>query len=245
MTRFLVLIFGLVAYVGFLAAFAHLVMFVLNIGLPHTIDQGIEVSTTQAIINNVALWSLFVVQHSIMARRRFKDWLIRFIPQAMERSVFIFVTSALLLLIVVEWRPMPEVVWSVENPLLQAILTIIPLVGWSIALISTFMLDHADLFGLRQVTLHFLKREYTPSPVQENLLYGYMRHPTMVGFAIAFWFTPVMTQGHLLFAAITSVYILFGIRLEERDLLASRGVEYERYREQVSMITPHIRKRGS
>lgn len=238
MSRWLILLYGVVAYVVFLASLLYAVGFVGGFVVPKTLDSGPVTDTTKAILINLALLSLFAIQHSVMARPFFKRWWTRIIPPPAERSTYVLATSLILFLMFWQWRPLPDTVWSVTQPVISATLWAIFGFGWFIVLISTFLIDHFDLFGLRQVYLHFTGQAYTPISFQTPSLYRYVRHPLIVGFLIAFWATPEMTRGHLLFAAVVTAYILVALRLEERDLLAYHGETYSRYQRQVRMLMP-------
>lgn len=243
MGKTIVFIYGVVAYVIFLGTFAYMIGFVGNWFVPKSIDDGTEGSFGESLLINIGLLSLFAIQHSVMARQGFKKWWAQFVPQPVERSTYVLISSLLLLLLFWQWRPMPGVVWEVENSTGQLILEALFWVGWLIVLYSTFLIDHFDLFGLRQVSLYLHGKEYSPPRFKMPDLYQYVRHPIMMGFIIAFWATPVMTIGHLLFAVAMTAYILIGIRLEERDLISSYGEAYKEYRRRVSMMIPMPRKK--
>ena len=238
MTRSLALLFGVVCYVVFLLTFLYQIGFVVGIGVPKTIDNGAAASQFQAIAINVVLLGLFAIQHTIMARLAFKRWWKSIVPEPIERSVFVLLSSLLLLLMNWQWRPMPEIVWQFDSTFGRILLYAIAAAGWGLVLYATFLINHFDLFGLRQVWLYFNKLEYTTVKFKETVLYRWMRHPLMFGFIIAFWATPEMTQGHLLFAVLTTAYILIAIQIEERTLIAIHGDEYRRYQQRVSMIIP-------
>ena len=238
MTRSLALLFGVVCYVVFLVTFLYQIGFVAGVVVPKNIDDGAVVSQFQAIAINVVLLGLFAIQHTIMARLAFKRLWKLIVPEPIERSVFVLVSSLLLLLMNWQWKPMPEIVWQIDSNFGRILLYVIAAVGWGIVLYATFLINHFDLFGLRQVWLYFNKVEYTTVKFEETVLYRWMRHPLMFGFIIAFWATPFMTQGHLLFAVVTTAYILMAIQVEERTLIAIHGDEYRRYQRRVSMIIP-------
>jgi protein-S-isoprenylcysteine O-methyltransferase Ste14 len=238
MSRWLIVLYGAVSYVIFLASFLYAVGFVGGFVVPKTIHSGPETETMAAILINLALLSLFAVQHSVMARPFFKRWWTTVIPPAAERSTYVLLSSLILLLLFWQWRPLPAVVWNITQPVLTAILWALFGLGWLIVLLSTFLINHFDLFGLRQIYLHFIGQPYTAIPFQTPWLYRVVRHPIMVGFLIAFWATPIMTQGHLLFAAVVTAYVLVALQLEERDLLAYHGETYSAYRRQVRMLVP-------
>lgn len=238
MSRLLILLYGAVAYVIFLASLLYAVGFVGGFVVPKTIDSGPESGTMTAILIDLALLGLFAVQHSVMARPFFKRWWTRIIPPAAERSTYVLASSLLLFLLFWQWRPLPGVVWNVTQPALATILWALFGLGWLVVLVSTFLINHFDLFGLRQVYLHFTGQPYTPIPFTSPWLYRLVRHPIMVGFLIAFWATSTMTQGHLLFAAVVTAYVLVALQLEERDLLAYHGETYSAYQRQVRMLLP-------
>jgi len=238
MSRWIILLYGAVAYAIFLASFLYAIGFVGGFVVPKTIDSGPETATTTALLIDLALLSLFAIQHSVMARPFFKHWWTSVIPPAAERSTYVLLSSLILFLMFWQWRPLPDVVWSVTQPVLAAAVWAIFGLGWLIVLVSTFLINHFDLFGLRQVYLHFTGQAYTPIPFQTPWLYRIVRHPLMLGFVIAFWATPTMTQGHLLFAAVVTAYVLVALRFEERDLLAYYGETYSAYQRQAGMLVP-------
>jgi protein-S-isoprenylcysteine O-methyltransferase Ste14 len=242
MSRWSILLYGIFAYVVFLAAFLYAVGFVGAFLVPKTIDSGPETGMMQAILVDLVLLSLFAVQHSVMARPVFKRWWTRIIPPAAERSTYVLASSLLLFLLFWQWRPLPGLVWNITQPAMVALLWTLFGLGWLTVLVSTFLINHFDLFGLRQVYLHFAGRPYTPLPFRTPWLYRVVRHPIMAGFLIAFWATPTMTQGHLLFAAVVTAYVLVALQLEERDLLTYHGEEYSAYQRQVRMLFPIPRR---
>jgi protein-S-isoprenylcysteine O-methyltransferase Ste14 len=243
--RLAVLFYGVVCYLIFLLTFLYSVAFVGDFVVPKTIDSGMPASTPGALLVNALLLAVFAVQHSVMARPAFKHWWTRYIPAAVERSTYVLASSLALILLFWQWRPMPAVIWDVEHELGRALLWALFWLGWIIVLVSTFLINHFDLFGLRQVWLHWHSQEYTPVGFRALFLYRLVRHPIMLGFLIAFWATPHMSLGHLLFAVATTVYIFIALRLEERDLVNHLGGVYEDYRRQVSMIIPLPGKRGA
>lgn len=239
MGRILALVYGVVCYAVFFVTFLYAIAFVGNIMVPRAIDINPESATvTRAIIVNLILLSIFAIQHSVMARPSFKRMFTRFVPAAIERSTFVLLSSLALLLLFWQWRSIPSVVWDVQNTVGQYILWAVFALGWLMVLLSTFLINHFDLFGLRQVYLYAKSQEYTPLGFKEIFLYKIVRHPIMLGFIIAFWATPRMTYGHLLFAVVTTIYIMVAIQLEERNIAEAHGSDYEAYRSRVSMIVP-------
>jgi len=230
--------YGAIAYFIFLASFLYAIGFVGGFLVPKTIDSEPAGSTVMAILIDLGLLSLFAVQHSVMARPFFKRWWTTIIPPAAERSTYVLASSLLLFLLFWLWQSLPSVAWSATQPMLVIVLWTLFGLGWLVVLISTFLINHFDLFGLRQVYLQFIGQSYTPIPFQTPWLYRIVRHPIMVGFLIAFWATPTMSQGHLLFAAVVTAYVLVALRLEERDLLAYHGETYATYQRQVRMLVP-------
>lgn len=243
MQRFAFLLYGVVVYVLFLGTFLYAVGFVSNFGVPRSIDTGMTAPLATALPINAALLSLFAVQHSIMARRGFKRWWTRIIPEPIERSNFVLSTCIVLGLLFWQWRALPDVVWEVVHPAAWWALAALSGAGWLLVLAATFIIDHFDLFGLRQVWLHFRGRPYSQPRFKESLIYRLVRHPLLLGFLIAFWAAPRMTLGHLFFALITTGYMLVAIQLEERDLVASHGPAYVEYRRRVPMLIPSLASR--
>jgi methanethiol S-methyltransferase len=227
-----------VSYLIFFASFLYAIGFVEGFLVPKTIDSGASTSLTEALIVNLLLMSLFAIQHSVMARPQFKQVWTRLVPKSVERSTYVLFASLALALLCWQWRPMPTVVWNVENHNIAVALIGLSLVGWLIVLTSTFLINHFELFGLHQVANNLTGRPMPAPRFRTPLYYKFVRHPIYLGFVIAFWATPTMTLGHLLFAAVTTAYILVGILLEERDLVDVFGDEYLHYRDRVSMLLP-------
>jgi len=236
--KMLSFVYGVICYVVFLASFLYAVGFVGNLVVPKTIDSGTLGPMGEALLVNSILLALFAIQHSVMARPAFKAWWTRFVPRPLERSTYVLLASLLLALLCWQWRPMTDMVWSVDHPGGRMALQMLFWLGWLVVLASTFMINHFDLFGLRQVTLHLRGVPYTHPQFTTAALYRFIRHPIMLGFLIAFWATPDMSVGHLLFALATTAYIFIGIFFEERDSARFIGPPFENYRKQVPMIIP-------
>jgi len=231
-------LYGICAYVIFLVTFAYAIAFAGNIVVPKTIDSGTPGPLIEALIVNVALLGVFAVQHSVMARQGFKRWWTRIVPKSVERSTFVVFATAAVALLLWQWRPMPDVIWSVQDPIAVAAIHGVFWLGWVILLVSTFLLNHFELFGLRQVAARLMGWKLPEPQFRTPFLYKRVRHPLYLGFILGFWAAPTMTVGHLLFAAATTGYILIGIFFEERDLVNMFGDQYRRYRQQVSMLIP-------
>lgn len=230
--------FGVAAYALFFGVFVYAALFVGNWFVPKSIDSGTPAPLGEALLVNVGILSLFVLQHTVMARRWFKNWFTGFVSQAVERSVYVVAASLILALLFWQWRPLPQVIWDIRAPALWWALTGLSVFGYLLTLSSSFMVSHADLFGLRQVFFRLLGRQYQPVGFRLTGLYKLVRHPLMVGFLIAFWSTPTMTVGHLLFASLSTAYIFFGTWIEERDLIAHHGEAYLAYRRTVPGFVP-------
>jgi protein-S-isoprenylcysteine O-methyltransferase Ste14 len=238
MARVIALLYGLIAYLVFAATIIYSIGFVTGLVVPKTIDSGLAGPPMQAVIINLLLMSLFAIQHSVMARPRFKKWWTRIVPPTVERSTFVLFSSLALAFLFWQWQPIPVVVWQVTNPQVAASLLGLSLFGWVFVFVSTFLINHFELFGLHQVANNLVGRPMPAMRFKTPLLYNLVRHPIYLGFLIFFWATPVMTGGHLLFATVTTAYIFVGIALEEHDLIELFGDEYLRYRKRVSMIVP-------
>lgn len=243
MGRILAFLYGVVSYLIFFVTFLYTIGFVGNVFVPKSVDSGVPGSFTTSLVVDAVLLGLFAIQHSVMARPGFKNRWTKIVPQPIERSTYVLLASLLLALLFWQWRPILEVVWSVNNSAVSMVLQVIFFAGWAIVLASTFLIGHFDLFGLRQVYLYRVGRAYTTSVFKTPGLYKVVRHPIMLGFIIAFWATPKMTVGHLVFAVATTVYILIALQIEERDLTNIHGDAYRDYQRQVSMLIPLPRKK--
>jgi len=232
--------YGAAAYVAFLGVFVYTIGFVANVGVPKGIDDGTPGPVAVSVLANAGLLTLFAVQHSVMARPWFKRWWTRFVPVSIERSTFVLAASLLLWLLLWQWRPLPAQVWSVEGTVVRATLWGLYGFGWMMVVGSTFLIDHFDLFGLRQVVARVRGRPHQPPGFRQPLLYGLVRHPIMAGFLIAFWAAPDMSAGRMLFAALATGYVVVAVRFEERDLRVHHGEAYERYSARVPRFVPRL-----
>ena len=238
--RIFVLGYGVLAYLVFFGTFLYAIGFVSQLIVPKTIDSGAAASPLRALVVDLALMSVFAVQHSGMARRGFKRMFERFASPVLERSTYVLLASLSLILLFWQWQPITTVVWQIETPALANAAVASHFLGWLIVLYSTFLISHFELFGLTQVVSHFAGRIAEPMKFRTPGLYRLIRHPIYLGFIVAFWSEPTMTLGHLLFAAVTTAYIFVGIWLEERDLVAQFGDQYRHYREKVAMMLPGL-----
>lgn len=241
MGRGIAFLYGVVCYAIFFLAFLYLVGFLSNMLVPRSIDVGPAAATLTAFTINFALIALFGIQHSVMARPGFKEKWTKVVPESIERSTYVLISSLVLILLYWQWRPMTGgVIWAVEAAWAQYLAWAVFFGGFAVVLLSTFIIDHFDLFGLRQVWLNLRQKAYTDLEFKVTFFYKFVRHPLYVGWIMAFWGTPRMTAGHLLFAVGMTAYILIAIRYEERDLVKFLGNDYEQYRQKVPMLIPRI-----
>lgn len=238
MGRILAFAYGVAAYAVSFATLLYAIGFVTRLAVPKTINDGDPTPTAEAALVNLLLIVIFAVQHSVMARKPFKAWWTRIVPAVVERSTYNLVSSIALILLFWQWRPLPSVIWEVQSTGIANVMTAISLLGWLIVLSSTFLINHFELFGLHQVANNLTRRPMPTPQFRTPMYYKFVRHPLYLGLIIAFWVTPMMTVGHLLFAAVTTAYIFVGIALEERDLVELFGDDYRRYRERVAMLVP-------
>ena len=238
MGRFIAFAYGLLTYAIFFVTFVYAIGFVTGLVVPKTIDSGAVVPLGEAIIIDLVLMSVFAIQHSVMARQGFKQWWTKFVPKSVERSTYVLFASLALILLFWQWRAIPTIVWSIANPNIAMAVLGLSIVGFLLVLSSTFLINHFELFGLHQVVNNLARREMPAPRFYTPLFYKFVRHPLYLGFIIAFWAAPTMTVGHLLFAAVTTAYILVAIVFEERDLVNLFGDEYRKYRSRVPMLLP-------
>jgi protein-S-isoprenylcysteine O-methyltransferase Ste14 len=236
--KLIAFLYGLVAYFTFFVTILYAIGFVSGLVVPKTIDTGSDSSAAEAVVVNLLLMPLFAVQHSVMARKQFKQWWTQYVPKSVERSTYVLFASLTLLLLFWQWRPMPAIVWQINDPDIAVAIATVSLVGWVIVFTSTFLINHFELFGLHQVANNIVGRDMPTPRFRTPLYYKFVRHPIYLGFIIAFWAAPTMTVGHLLFAAVTTAYIFVGIFLEERDLVDLFGDDYRNYKQRVSMLLP-------
>jgi protein-S-isoprenylcysteine O-methyltransferase Ste14 len=241
--RLSIFLYGVVSYAIFFATFLYAVGFIGNFAVPRTLDGMPTASFMTALLTDLGLLGLFAVQHSVMARPAFKRWFTKWIPESAERSTYVLLSSVALIAVIAWWQPLGGMVWHVTDPTMRGVIWGAFAFGWLLLLVSTFLINHFDLFGLRQVWLQLLGRPYTHLAFGTPALYRLVRHPLYVGWLFAIWATPTMTASHLVFAIGTTVYILIGIQLEERDLIAHHGKSYQDYRDRVPMLVPFTRRR--
>lgn len=244
MKRLVFFIYGTLCYLSFLGIFLYAVGFLGNFGVSNTIDDQPGVPVWQALAINSFLLGIFAVQHSVMARQTFKQWWTQYIPKPIERSTYVLCTNIALAFLFYAWQPMGGKIWHIQDPVWQGLLYGLFAAGWGLILMATFLINHFDLFGMRQVWLYLRKQEYTPLPFKTPALYRQVRHPLYVGWLLAFWATPTMTVAHLVFSVTTTIYILMAIQWEEEDLVALHGESYKDYQERVPKLIPRL-LRGS
>ncbi len=245
MKRISTFIYGAVSYAIFAATGAYAIGFIGNFGVPKTLDGMARVSFTEALMINAMLLGIFAIQHSVMARPGFKRWWTKFVPEPAERSTYVLLSSAVMIVMFWMWEPMGGTVWHIEDPTGRAIMYGFYAAGWTLFFIATFQINHFDLFGLRQVWLYLRGKEYTPLPFKTPGFYGYVRHPIYVTWFMIFWMTPTMTVSHLVFSVATTAYILIATLLEERDLAAFYGKDYTNYQASVPRFIPRMEKARS
>ncbi|HXJ88483.1 MAG TPA: isoprenylcysteine carboxylmethyltransferase family protein [Candidatus Binatia bacterium] len=238
--RLAVFVYGLVSYLVFFLTFVYAVGFIGNLYVPRSMDSTARMSFWPALVMDSLLLLTFAVQHSIMARPAFKEVLTRIIPVAAERSTYVLCSSLLLIALFALWQPIGGVVWTFTNPVVRSAINVAFGLGFALVFVATLLINHFDLFGLRQVALYLADKPYTYLDFRTPLFYRYVRHPLYVGWLVAFWATPTMTGAHLLFALLTSAYILTAIRWEERDLIVVHGSKYQDYQKRVPKLMPSL-----
>jgi methanethiol S-methyltransferase len=238
MARLLALAYGVISYLLFFVTFLYAIGFVSGVAVPRTIDTGPAGPAASAVVIDLVLMSIFAIQHSVMARPAFKRWWTRFVPQSIERSTYVLLATLALALLLWQWHAIPQVVWRVPSEGMATVVLIVSLLGWVMVLISTFLIDHFELFGLSQVMSNFTGGTLPSPQFRTPLFYKFVRHPIYLGFIIAFWAAPTMTVGHLLFAVVTTGYIIVATLLEEHDLTGVFGDDYRGYRKRVPMFLP-------
>ena len=242
MKKSIIFLFGILAYLVFLAAFLYAIGFVGDFLVPKSIDSGVETGFMEALLTNAVLLSIFALQHSIMARPAFKKWWTTIVSPAVERSIYVLLSSLALILMYWKWQPMKGIIWQAESESIIMLLNGVFVIGWLIVLLSTFMINHFHLFGLLQIWNNLKNKEMADLNFSKVMLYKLVRHPIMLGFIIAFWATPIMTMGHLIFSITTTLYILIAVKFfEEPDLKNTIGAEYEQYQKEVPMIVPFVK----
>ncbi len=235
--------YGAFAYLAFVASFLYAVGFIGNFGVPRGLDSAATSPAGSALLIDLALLTLFALQHSVMARKSFKIWWTRFVPLVVERSTYVLAASLALGALCWYWQPIEGVVWSVKDPAAVTAIQVVFWLGWVILLVATFLINHFELFGLRQVFYQLMGARIPEQEFRTPFLYKYVRHPIYLGFVLGLWAAPEMTLGHLLFAAGGTGYILVGVWFEERDLVAHFGDRYRAYRQQVGMLFPRLGRR--
>lgn len=240
MKRTAILLYGLLGYLLGVAALAYLVLFLFNLGVARTVDSGRAGNAALAVLVDLGLIALFGLQHSVMARRPFKAWLTRFLPAAAERATYMLATAVVTFALCLAWQPLPQPLWQVHHALGHKLLLVAGLGGWGLVLYASFLINHFDLFGLRQVWLAFTGKAYTPVPFKSEGLYKVMRHPIQAGVLLGVWVTPSMTVGHLVLALGMTIYVLIGVYHEEQDLVRDFGARYRQYMKDTGKFWPAV-----
>ncbi|GDY13618.1 membrane protein [Planctomycetota bacterium] len=240
MVRFAVFVYGVLSYLLFLATFCYAFGFVTGLWVPTTLDGAARIPWHQALLIDLGLLTMFALQHSVMARRWFKDRITLFIPHLAERPTYVLLSSFALISLFIWWQPIGGTVWQITDPLWAGVVFAVGVTGWAVVLGSTWLINHFDLFGLRHAWLALKGLPYTPIRFRTPGPYRLVRHPLYVGWLLAFWGTPNMTVAHLVFAAVVTAYILVAIQFEERDLIREHGADYQQYRQRVGMLVPRF-----